>query len=271
MTSFIQITDTHIVPEGQLAYGVSDTEGALRRAVAAINARLPFLGPVDCVVVTGDLTDHGTAGDYQRFRAIMADLDVPYQAIPGNHDRRDAMRTAFAGEAWMPGEGPIQWRRDFGPYTMLALDSLDEGDAAGRLSDEGFTFLDAELARLNGKPLVIATHHPWMLSGLSQMDGWTLKNGDKLMNRLEEYPGPVRMISGHVHRAMTTQIGKVTCQIAPSTCHAVYSDHRTGANSRIALEAGAFTLFSWHDGPAGGLISDIIPTADLPDPGSFDG
>ena len=74
MTSFIQITDTHIVPEGQLAYGVSDTEGALRRAVAAINARLPVLGPVDCVVVTGDLTDHGTAGDYQRFRAIMADL-----------------------------------------------------------------------------------------------------------------------------------------------------------------------------------------------------
>ena len=210
MPAFLQISDTHIVPQGALAYGRSDTAAALETAITTINERLPLLGNVDCAIVTGDLTDHGTDEEYARFKAIMARLDLPFLAVPGNHDNRDAMRQAFAGEDWMPETGPIQWSRDFGSFTVIGLDTLLEGAHHGELSFEGFSFLDASLAQADTRPVIVATHHPWMHSGIVAMDLDNLRNGAALMERLEAHPGPVRMFSGHVHRALTTQIGMIT-------------------------------------------------------------
>ena len=69
------------------------------------------------------------------------------------------------------------------------------------------------------------------------------------MERLEAHPAPVRMISGHVHRAMTGQIGRVTCQIAPATCHAVLTDHQPETDPQLVLEPGGFTVCRWLDAP----------------------
>ena len=57
MTRIIQISDPHIVPYGQLAYGQVDTAKALTDCVETINRSLAEIGPVDMVVVSGDLTD----------------------------------------------------------------------------------------------------------------------------------------------------------------------------------------------------------------------
>ena len=86
MTRIIQISDPHIVPHGQLAYGQVDTAKALTDCVETINRSLPEIGPVDMVIVAGDLTDFGTKEEYQRFCTLMEPLDLPYRAIPGNHD-----------------------------------------------------------------------------------------------------------------------------------------------------------------------------------------
>ncbi len=260
MPAFIQISDPHIVPKGQLVCGHSDTAAALRTAVAAINARLPALGPVDCAIVTGDLTDHGTAEQYAHFAEIMADLALPWQAIPGNHDTREGMRGAFAGQDWMPASGPIHWLRDFGPFAVVGLDTLLEGAHHGWLAEEGLAFLEQTLADLGGHPVVVATHHPWLHCGIPAMDADNLRNGAGLMGLLEAYSGPARMISGHVHRAITGQIGRVGCMIAPSTAHAVHRDLRAGAVHSLALEPGGVTLHSWLETPQPGLISDVLPT-----------
>lgn len=271
MPGFIQITDTHIVAPGALAYGRSDTALALRRAVATINARLPLLDGVDCVIVTGDLTDHGTPEEYAHFAAIMADLALPWQAVPGNHDRRAAMREAFADAPWMPKDGPVHWARDFGPFSVIGLDTLLEGAHHGALSPEGGAFLDAALEAIAPQPAVIATHHPWMHSGIPAMDADNLHGGAALMARLEAHPGPVRMISGHVHRAVTGQIGRVTCQIAPATCHAVQADHRAGREPQLVLEPGGITVCRWMDWAGGSLVTDILPTGAFPGPWPFIG
>ena len=270
MPAFIQISDTHIVPRGQLVCGHSDTATALRAAVASINARLPALGGVECAIVTGDLTDHGTAEEYAHFAEIMAGLALPWLAVPGNHDRHAPMRNAFARASWMPPEGPVQWLRDFGPFAVIGLDTLLEGAHYGHLREEGYSFFDQSLASLSGRPVIIATHHPWMHSGIPAMDADNLRNGAALMARLQAHDGPVRMISGHVHRAMTTQIGKVTCQIAPSTAHAVNRDTRAGAIHALTLEPGAVMLHAWSERPAPGLISDVLPTGPFPGPWPFD-
>lgn len=269
MPGFIQITDTHIVPPGALAYERSDTAEALRRAVATINAKLPLLDGIDCAIVTGDLTDHGTPEEYAHFAAIMAELDLPWQAVPGNHDRREAMRGAFASAEWMPKDGPIHWVRDFGPFSVIGLDTLLEGAHHGKLSPEGFGFLDAALATIGSQPAVIATHHPWMHTGIRSMDADNLRNGAAMMVRLEAHPALVRMISGHVHRAVTGHIGRVTCQISPATCHAVLTEHRVGQEPQLVLEPGGITAFHWVSEPGPGLVSDAIPTGEFAGPWPF--
>jgi len=271
MPAFIQITDTHIVPEGQLAYGKSDTAEALRNAVATVNSILPRLDPVECAIITGDLTDFGTPGEYGRLKALMGHLNLPYMAIPGNHDARGAMRAAFADADWMPGAGPIQWCRDFGNFTLIGLDTLVEGSHHGMICDAGFAFLDAALLAANGQPVVVATHHPWMHSGVIAMDTNNLRNGDALLARLEAYSGPARMTSGHVHRTLTTQIGTVTCQIAPAPCHAVNLSHRPDNVNALIMEPGGVTLWRWHNTPQPGLASNVIPVGRFAGPWPFYG
>ena len=96
MTKIIQISDPHIVPNGQLAYNRVDTAAPLALCVETVNRLLPEIGPIDMAFVAGDLTDFGTKEEYDRFRMIMDPLKIPYQAIPGNHDNKEAMRLAFS-------------------------------------------------------------------------------------------------------------------------------------------------------------------------------
>ncbi|QGG93546.1 phosphodiesterase (plasmid) [Agrobacterium sp. MA01] len=271
MPAFIQISDPHIVAKGALVCGHSDTATALRTAVASINERLAALGAVDCAIVTGDLTEHGTDEEYQHFAEIMADLALPWLAIPGNHDTHEGMRKAFGGSDWMSKSGPIHWMRDFGPFAVIGLDTLLEGAHHGWLSEEGFAFLDQCLDELNGHPVIVATHHPWLPCGIVPMDQDNLRNGAALMERLERYSGVAKMISGHVHRAITGQIGKVSCLIGPSTAHSVNRDRRDGAVHALAIEPGGVTLHAWLDAPQEMLISDVLPLTLKPAVWPFDG
>ncbi len=270
MPAFIQISDTHIAPKGELVCGRSDTAAALRAAVASINAQLPALGPVDCAIVTGDLTEHGTPEEYAHFTEIMADLCLPWLAIPGNHDGRETMRAAFSGADWMPPDGPIQWLRDFGPFAVIGIDTLLDRAHHGWISNEGIGFLDRALTGIGAGPVVVAAHHPVLHVGIPAMDADNLRNGSALMERLQAHPGPVRMISGHVHRALTGQIGKVTCQIGPSVAHAVNRDTRADAIHALVLEPGAVMLHAWIDAPFPGLVSDIVPIGAFAGPWPFD-
>jgi 3',5'-cyclic AMP phosphodiesterase CpdA len=269
MPGFIHITDTHIVAPGALAYGRSDTAAALRRAIATINARLPMLPGIDRVLLTGDLTDHGSPEEYAHFADLMADLALPWMAVPGNHDRREPMRAAFASAPWMPRSGPLHWVQDFGPFSVIGLDTLLEGAHHGAVGPEGLAFLDAALSGLGAQPAVVATHHPWIHSGIPAMDGDNLRDGAAVIERLEAHAAPVRMISGHVHRAVTGQVGRVTCQIAPATCHGVLTDHRTDMDPQLVLEPGGLTVCRWVAAPGPGLVTDVIPTGVYPGPWPF--
>ena len=66
-----QITDTHIKPEGVLAYGRVDTTPYLRRAVEHLLALRPR---PDVVLATGDLVDGGLPEEYRRLRDLLAPL-----------------------------------------------------------------------------------------------------------------------------------------------------------------------------------------------------
>ena len=84
MTKIIQISDPHIVTKGELAYGQVDTSAALKKCVDKIKRILPEIGPIDMIIVTGDLTDFGKKEEYSLFREIVEEVGIPYRAIPGN-------------------------------------------------------------------------------------------------------------------------------------------------------------------------------------------
>src|SRR5256885_7912122 len=56
--------------------------------------------------------------------------------LPGNHDDRDALRTAFPEHTWLRSEGFIQYAVDIGALRLIALDTVvpDHSEEIGRAS-----------------------------------------------------------------------------------------------------------------------------------------
>src|SRR5947208_1030624 len=112
-----QISDLHVMPKGALAYGRVDTARLLRNAVAHLNRLDPR---PDAVLISGDLADRGEALAYEHLREILADLQIPFYVIPGNHDRLDVFRRYFADQPYLPVDGEfIQFAIDDLPVRIV--------------------------------------------------------------------------------------------------------------------------------------------------------
>lgn len=255
MTRILQLSDCHIVPKRTKAYGLVDTETALVHAVEAINRRLPSIGPVALVAVTGDLTDFGTAEEYALFQSIMADLAVPYQAIPGNHDTREAMRAAFAHAPWMPAAGPINWRVDLPDFSLLAFDTSVAGAPHGAVEDATLAWLETALQDLAGRPVILACHHPPCAIGVAPMDRQNLLQPAALAELIRAYPGPTRVISGHVHRHAVVDFAGSVAVTCPGASHAVTLDMRPDPQNSLTMEPSGVLLHDY----TGGFRSHLIP------------
>jgi 3',5'-cyclic AMP phosphodiesterase CpdA len=264
---FIQISDLHIVEEGKLAYDVVDTTPYLDRAVEHINRMLPFIGPVEAVIATGDITDHGRPAQYERFRASVSKLEVPCYALPGNHDRRDTMRTGFAAEGYLPGgEGPLNYHRAFGGVHLVAVDTSTPGKPYGSIEDDTLDWLRDMLRDLRDEPVLLALHHPPFDTFIGHMDRQRLREEHRLLDLLASHMGPRLMICGHVHRFIAGQSSAGAYAIAPAVAHAVTLDHRPDGPSTFTMEPGGFLLHCFVERPDGGYFtSEYVPI------GQFDG
>ncbi len=265
MTRIIQISDPHIVPNGQSAYGQVDTAAALVSCVETIDRLLSDIGPVDLVIVTGDITDFGTKEEYQRFREIMEHLRLPYRVIPGNHDNIVNMRACFSDQTWMSSEGPINWTLKFNDLVLIALDSSIAGCAHGSLSDNTLSFLANTLDLQNGLPALVAIHHPPITVGIEKMDNQNLRESAELQSILSSYSGEIRLICGHVHRNIVALFGSIVCQIAPGVSHAVSMDLRQGVPNCFTKEPGGFLLHEVRSS----LVTHHIPVGEFAGPFLF--
>jgi|TARA_B100001063_G_C16775072_1_gene564610 3',5'-cyclic AMP phosphodiesterase CpdA len=265
MTKIIQISDPHIVAKGKLAYGQVDTCLALTQCVAQINKILPEIGPVDMIIVTGDLTDFGTSDEYSLFRELIEELNIPYRAIPGNHDDKSVMQKCFADADWMPKTGPINWQIDFEDLKVIGLDTSIIGKAHGNLETDSLNFLRSSLNSAKEKPVIVASHHPPITTGIEKMDIQNLRDSDELKEILSTYQGELKLICGHIHRNIVTQFGNVICQIAPGVSHAVTIDLRKGSPNCLTKEPGSFLLHEIRDG----ILTHQIPVDDYDGPYLF--
>lgn len=240
-----QISDMHVLGEGWVAFGSIDTNGALSRAVAAINAMVPR---PDAVLVTGDMTNDGTEDQYPALRDRLDALTVPYFPILGNHDGREAARATFADLPFVPKEGDFCYRVDLGGISIVALDSHVPGAAGGEIGKSQLAWLDAELTDIGDLPSIVMLHHPPFETGIAFMDGSVLDDSAALAEVIARYPTVERVLCGHLHRPIQKRFAGTIAMTAPGTAHQVTLDLAGGMDARWIAEPPALLLHRLEEG-----------------------
>ena len=258
-----QISDLHVKAEGTLLYGQVDAYGL---AAAAIERIAAFRPRPDAVVVTGDITNDGTADDFAAAARLLGRLAVPVFAIVGNHDRREAARRALGSLAPLPAEGPLAYAADAGPIRLVALDSLVEGHGHGALGPEQIAWLERTLAAASDRPTLVLVHHHPFACGIEFMDRIALEDADALAAVIARHPQVLRILCGHVHRAVQALYAGTVAMTAPATGVQVVLDLRPGAPSRWTPEPPAFLVHRW-DGTR--LVTHLAYVQDFGSPQAF--
>lgn len=148
MTLLAQISDLHL----------DGSERATRRATRVMDYLRALPHPVDALLVTGDIADHGEEAEYEEAARILA-APFPVLTCPGNHDARPAYRKALLGEA--PDDGPINRAHHIAGTTILMCDSTIPGRDEGRLDARTLDWIDTTLTALpQDTAALIAFHQP---------------------------------------------------------------------------------------------------------------
>jgi Icc protein len=245
-----QLSDPHVSGDD------ADRGRMLADAVRAVAALDPAPG---AVLVTGDLTEHGAAGEYEQVRELLSALAMPVHVLGGNHDDRDALRASFPRPD-ADGED-YRYATRCGPLRVVVCDTTLAGRVEGSLAPERLAWLGARLAEDRAAPTIVAMHHPPLLMGIPAWDEIGLPDADRaaLGEVVAAHPQVRRIVAGHVHR---TVLGSVAgCQVfaCPSTWIQGLLDF--GHPDRLALVAEP-PGFALHAAVAGELVSHVQPIGD---------
>lgn len=194
--------------------GAAEPAAGLRRALAQVLTLDP---PPTCVVVSGDLADHGAPEEYELLREIVDGFPLPLFLVTGNHDDRENLVAAFGGGAHLGGGASAHYAVEYPELTLVVLDSLVPGAPGGLLGAEQLDWLDTVLARRPDVPALVCVHHPPVPLGLPFQDGMRLDDGAELEAVVAHHPNVARVMAGHVHRQTTTGFGGSVLSTAPST------------------------------------------------------
>jgi 3',5'-cyclic-AMP phosphodiesterase len=223
VTTIAQLSDLHL----------SDDDPApalaLREAVAGL---LTIPTPPDCVVLTGDLADHGRPSEYARLREELAPLPMPVYPLPGNHDDIGALLAAFPEVPAPNYVVPVAGVR------LLCCNSTIPGENGGDLSDPDW--LDARLSEAPDMPAVVAMHHPPYPIGVGWIDAMGHADPDRLASVVARHPQVVRVIAGHVHSGSVSGFAGTVATTCPSTFRQLYID--TGGRGALSDASPGFAL-----------------------------
>jgi 3',5'-cyclic-AMP phosphodiesterase len=250
-----QITDTHVRRKGDLLHHMIHTGRELRRCVETINRLSPLPA---LVVATGDLVDRGKVKEYRRLRKLLAELRVPCYLIPGNHDDRDELRAAFPDHSYLPPRGPLSYVIESRPIRIIGLDTTRGRKPGGEIDESRLGWLDQRLSEAAATPTLIAMHHPPFDTGIGPVDAHGFKGREAFEALIASHPQVVRIISGHIHRALEVPFGGTTASTAPSTAHQLVIDRdERGAGYTVRVERPSFALHQWT---GRNIVTTIVPT-----------
>jgi 3',5'-cyclic AMP phosphodiesterase CpdA len=205
MITVAQVSDVHIGNSGP-------GEERARRVFARL-ARL--VEPIDAVLVTGDIADHGAPGEYEIVRELFASLPVPVLSCPGNHDDRAAYAKIVLGRQEL--DGPVNQVAAVGGVVFALCDSTVPGENGGYLADETLAWLDRVLSGApDGVPVFVAFHHPPVELHSPFIDGMRQTGSERLAQVLAGHRNVAAVFCGHAHTAAATTFAGLPLLVSPS-------------------------------------------------------
>ena len=241
-----QISDLHVMPAGELAFGRFDTSASLARCISHIMQLKPL---PDAVLATGDLVDGGSPGEYRRLRNLLAPLGMPVYVIPGNHDERGVLCAEFNDHLYLPRPGQtVRYVVEDHDAILIALDTAVTGEVCGALGADQLNWLETTLGAEPHKPTLVFMHHPPVKTGTRYMDDIALDrpSAGRLARIIERHPQVERVTCGHVHRGMQARWHGTTVSICPSTAFQYSLDFRPDASATVTGEPPAYQLHYWN-------------------------
>jgi len=243
-----QITDLH------LGFQPNDPGELNRQRLDDVMATLLAMTPQpDVLLATGDLTEHGSIASYQTLKEICDALPFPVLPALGNHDDRANFCEVFPAFGLV--DGYVQYVHEAGPLRIVVLDTLEMGRHGGSFCAARAAWLEARLAETQ-KPVVVVLHHPPIDTG----NGWMTEEIDadwvvRLREVIARHGHVIRLVTGHLHRAIVTGWGGSTLAVCPSSAPQVALDFRSidpdapDGRSMIVAESPGFALHYWtgHD------------------------
>ena len=239
----LQLSDLHLRGDGTLSFQVVDTRTWLDHAAAHLRS---LIRKPDAIVITGDLADSGDEHAYHMVREALTPLGVPVYAVPGNHDRRDRMRSILGD--WCPAEEAMApylcFGVSIGETRLIMMDSMAPGSHSGHTPPAVTDFLRRELQALNGQHPLVFLHHPPFLSGLGAMDE-PFEAAETFEAVLRDFPN-VRLCCGHLHRPLMTQWAGCLALTAPSVSMQIDLDLSPEGGDTFRMETPGYMLHHWN-------------------------
>ncbi|MFC5752358.1 metallophosphoesterase [Actinomadura rugatobispora] len=250
--TFVQLTDTHVLAEGELMHGVVDTAANLRAALAMLEKSGQ---PVSALLLTGDLTDDGRPAAYRRLRELVEPaarrIGAEVLYAMGNHDERAAFRSELLREE--PSADACDAVRTVGGMRVVLLDSTEPGRHDGHLSAAQLDWLADVLARPAPLGTILVCHHPPLPSPVPTVHLLRLRGAERLARVIEG--SDVRMVvSGHAHHAAAGALSGVPVWVGPALAYGV-----AGFPPRGRLRAAAEAAFSRIDVFGGRVVATAVP------------
>lgn len=262
----LQISDFHLRGDGKLSFRVVNTCKCLevaRKHLARLKQK------PDMMVITGDLADSGDEQAYHMLYRSLSDLGFPVYAIPGNHDRRDRMRSIL--QDWCPA------CEEVAPYIcyaierdearFLMLDTMSPGSHSGHMPEMCVDWLAGELAKRPGIPTLVFMHHPPFVTGMGAMDE-PYENVDGLERVLQEAPW-VRLCCGHMHRPIFTSWAGVPALTVPAAAMQLELDLSPEGGDTFVMEAPGYVLHDLCNGVWNSHVCQIYGTPSYDGPYRF--
>jgi Icc protein len=207
MIVFAHLSDTHL-------------DGSQRRAdrAAAVMAYLNGLSrPMDAVLVTGDIADHGLPTEYEQARTILASSPYPVFACPGNHDTRDAFRKILLGDenGAEYADAPVNRVHHTAGALFALCDSTIPGSDEGRLSDQTLAWLDGVLAERPDVPAFLCFHHPPVTLHSPYIDALRQFGEPRLADLVSRHQQVAAILCGHAHTPAASAFAGRPLLVAP--------------------------------------------------------
>ena len=224
--TFLHLTDLHLHPDHPIR--AERLAAALADAVAL---------DVDCVVITGDLTDDGDLPSYRVLRDLLDACPLPVMTCLGNHDVAEAFATILPDRA-------RPWRlAAVNGVQLVFLDTQGPGRSGGALDPVLLEDVAAHLV----EPALLFLHHPPDMDGTMDATGpkWDRLDPASTAALAALLPRVRAVFCGHTH------LDRVTIwQGVPVFGHAGLSsaiDPRVTDRLRVSDAAG-YALVRWRGG-----------------------